>query len=139
MPTGCWAKMLHLSGQYSISSPCFRAVQIFMQANESKPNQSNTVHSNHKPVVAIQTNSAIPFPTIPFHCIQLQIPLGDAIYTDGKGERTSFRQSVEVGVGDGRRNVASISLGKLNHKMLLTHRHTSTAHRAHRYTEKKNA
>lgn len=84
MPTGCWAKMLHLSGQYSISSPCFRAVQIFMQANESKPNQSNTVHSNHKPVVAIQTNSAIPFPTIPFHCIQLQIPLGDAIYTDGK-------------------------------------------------------
>jgi len=32
-----------------------------MQANESKPNQSNTVQSNHKPAVAIQTNSAIPF------------------------------------------------------------------------------
>lgn len=39
-------------------------------------------------------------------------------------ERTSVRQSEEVGVGDGRHNVAAISLGKLNHKMPLRHTHT---------------
>lgn len=105
-----------------------------MRANQINQIQCTLTTSQWSP-----SRQTPPFHSLPSHSIASSSKSHWEIYTDGKSERTSFRQSVEVGVGDGRRNVASISLGKLNHKMLLTHRHTSTAHRAHRYTEKKNA
>lgn len=89
-------------------------MQIFMQANESKPNQSNAVQSNHKPVVVIQTHWAASIREKELLIVYTYI------YGSKWAARTPVGQSLEVGVAHGRPDVAAISQGKPNHKMPLT-------------------